>query len=157
MTRLTDQEKIDLLVRMCDYIPYARHLGIHLVSVVGDAVTLCLPYRDELVGDPGNGALHSGALTILLDHTLGIAGIANDEVGPHLTPTLDLRIDHLGVTQPGRDLYATARAYRVSQRIAFVEGTAWVVSREQPVARATGSWVIMRDTDLQALTASSST
>ena len=57
MTRLTLQEKTDLLARMCHYIPYAHHLGIHLVSVDGDEVTLCLPYRDELVGNPDNGAL----------------------------------------------------------------------------------------------------
>jgi uncharacterized protein (TIGR00369 family) len=138
---------------MCHYIPYAHHLGIHLVSVDGDEVTLCLPYRDELVGNPDNGALHGGALTVLLDHTLGVAGIANDDVGPHITPTLDLRIDHLGVTPPRRDLYAAARAYRVTRRIAFVEGCAWVESREQPVARATGSWVIMREVDLVDMTA----
>ena len=153
MTRLTHQEKTDLLARMCHYIPYARHLGIHLVGVEGDEVTLCLPYRDELVGNPDNGALHGGALTVLLDHTLGVAGIAHDDVGPHITPTLDLRVDHLGITPPGRDLYAAARAYRVTRRVAFVEGFAWVESREQAVARATGSWVIMREVDLVDRTA----
>lgn len=153
MAGLTQQDKTDLLARMCHYIPYARYLGIHLVAMAGDEVSLCLPYREELVGNPENGALHGGALTVLLDHTLGIAGIANDEVGPHITPTLDLRIDHLGVTPPGRDLFAAARAYRVTRRIAFVEGIAWVESREKPVARATGSWVIMREVDLVEMTA----
>lgn len=153
MAGLTQQEKTDLLARMCHYIPYARHLGIRLVGIQGDEVSLCLPYRAELVGNPENGALHGGALTVLLDHALGVAGIANDEVGPHITPTLDLRIDHLGVTPPGSDLFAAARAYRVTRRIAFVEGIAWAESRERPVARATGSWVIMREVNLLEMTA----
>lgn len=153
MTRLTHPQKTALLARMCRYIPYAQQLGIHLVALEGDEVTLCLPYRDALVGNPDNGALHGGALTVLLDHTLGVAGIAHDEAGPHITPTLDLRIDHLGITPPGRDLYAAARAYKVTRRIVFVEGIAWVESRERPVARATGSWVIMREVDLAKMTA----
>ena len=153
MTPLTQAQKSDLVARMCHYIPHARHQGIHLIAVDGDEITLCLPYRDELVGNPDNGALHGGALTVLLDHTLGTAGIAHDEIGPHITPTLDLRIDHMGITPKGQDLYAAARAYRVTRRIAFVEGIAWVKSREEPVARATGSWVIMRDVDLREVLA----
>lgn len=153
MTPLTQQQKADLVARMCHYIPHARHQGIHLVEIAGDEITLRLPYRDQLVGNPDNGALHGGALTVLLDHTLGTAGIAHDQVGPHITPTLDLRIDHLGITPAGSDLYAAARAYRVTQRIAFVEGLAWVDNRDQPVARARGSWVIMRDVDLREVLA----
>jgi hypothetical protein len=34
-------------------------------------VTMRLPYREELVGNPDTGAIHSGVLTVLLDHTLG--------------------------------------------------------------------------------------
>jgi len=149
MTRLTQEEKADLVSRMCLYIPLARRQGIYLVGVSGDEITLCLPYREELVGNPDNGALHGGALTLLLDHTLGTASIAHDDGGPHMTPTLDLRIDHLGITPRRSDVFAAARAYRVTRRIAFVEGLAWVESRERPIARATGSWVIMRDVDLR--------
>lgn len=153
MPTLSHAKKSELLSKMCYYIPHARHQGIHLVKLEGDEITLCLPYRSELVGNPDNGALHGGALSVLLDHTLGIASIAHDDVGPHITPTLDLRIDHLGIAPEGKDVYAAARAYRVTRRIAFVEGVAWVDSREEPIARATGSWVIMRDVDLCELLA----
>ena len=152
---LTHAEKSALLDKMCHYIPHARRQGIHLVELVGDEVTLCLPYREELVGNPDTGAVHGGAISVLLDHTLGICSMANDEVGPHLTPTLDLRIDHLGIAPQDRDIYAAARAYRVTRRISFVEGIAWVESREVPIARATGSWVIMRDVDLREMIAGS--
>ncbi|RLQ22039.1 hotdog fold thioesterase [Seongchinamella sediminis] len=122
---MSSSEKSELLSKMCHYIPHARYQGIHLVSVNHEEVELCLPYRDELVGNPDNGAVHGGALTVLLDHTLGIASITHDEVGACITPTLDLRIDHLGVVASGRDIFAAAKTYRVTRRIAFVEGLAW--------------------------------
>ena len=153
MTRLTGSEKSELIGKMCRYITHARYQGIRLVEVVGDEITLCLPHRQELVGNPDDGAVHGGALSVLLDHTLGVCSIAHPDVGPHLTPTLDLRIDHLGVAPMGRDIYAAARAYRVTRRIAFVEGLAWVDTRERPIARATGSFVVMRDVDLQQILA----
>ena len=151
MSTLSHTEKFELLSKMCSYIPHAKLLGIHAVAIEGEEVTLCLPYREEMVGNPDNGALHGGALTVLLDHTLGTASIAHDQVGPHITPTLDLRIDHLGAAPAGKPIYAAARTYRVTRRVAFVEGFAWSESRDKPIARACGSWVIMRDVDLTHL------
>lgn len=153
MTRLSNREKSELIGKMCRYIPHARYQGIQLVEVAGDEITLCLPYRQELIGNPDDGAVHGGALSVLLDHTLGVCSIAHPDVGAHLTPTLDLRIDHLGVAPAGKDIYAAARAYRVTRRIAFVEGLAWVDCRDRPIARATGSFVAMRDVDLQQILA----
>ena len=110
-----------------------------------------LPYRADLVGNPETGVVHSGVLTVLLDHTLGTAGICCDKVGATITPTLDLRIDHLGIAPAGRDIMATARVYKVTRRILFVEGFAWCESRDKPIARAAGSWVLMRELDLSTL------
>ena len=151
MPGLSQSEKFELLSKMCSYIPHARILGIHAVSVEGEEVTLCLPFREEMVGNPETGAIHGGALTVLLDHTLGTASIAHDDVGAHITPTLDLRVDHLGTAPVGQPIYAAAKTYRVTRRVAFVEGIAWVESRDKPIARACGSWVIMRDVDLSKL------
>ena len=151
MPTLSDEQKADLIVKMCRYIPHAHAQGICLERIEGDELTLRLPYREELIGNPETGAVHGGALTVLLDHTLGIAGVCSDAVGPVLTPTLDLRIDHLGVAPAGKDIFATARVYRATRRILFVEGFAYCDSRDRPIARATGSWVKMTDINLQQL------
>lgn len=151
MPTLTNSEKRNLVERMCEFIPHAHELGIVLETVDGEEVTMRLPYRAALVGNPETGVMHSGLLTVLLDHTLGIAGICCDRVKPMITPTLDLRIDHLGVAPAGKDILATARVYRVTRRILFVEGFAWSESRDKPVARATGSWVQMRELNLTGL------
>ncbi len=153
MPNLSSSEKVRLVEKMCRHIPHAHLQGIRLERVDGEEVTLRLPYRDELVGNPETGAIHGGALTVLLDHTLGIASVCSDRVGPVLTPTLDLRIDHLRIAPAGRDILAAARVYHATRRIVFVEGFAYCESRDRPVARATGSWVKMPDLDLQQLTA----
>jgi uncharacterized protein (TIGR00369 family) len=151
MPPLSSQEKAHYIERMCHYIPHARLQGICLESIDGEEVTLKLPYRQELVGNPETGVIHGGALSVLLDHTLGIATICSDKVGPVMTPTLDLRIDHLGIAPAGRDIFAAARAYKVTRRIVFVEGFAYCESRDKPIAKATGSWVLMRELDLHHL------
>jgi uncharacterized protein (TIGR00369 family) len=142
VTALTDSDKVRLVEEMCAHITHGQLQGIRLESIEGDELTLRLPYRAELIGNPDTGVVHGGALTVLLDQALGIAGLCCDQVGAKMTATLDLRIDHLGVAPPGRDILASARVYRSTRRILFVEGIAYCESRERPVARATGSWVL---------------
>jgi len=148
---LSQDQKIRIIRRMCGYIPHAAELGLELVAIEGEELTLRLPYRRELVGNPDTGALHGGALTVLLDQTLGIASICSDRVGAMITPTLDLRIDHLGVAPAGRDVLAAGRVYRASRRVLFIEGEAWCETRDRPIARATGTWVMRPDLDLEPL------
>lgn len=151
MPGLSLNEKRRITEQMCRFIPHAALQGICLEAIDGEEVTLRLPYREELVGNPETGVVHGGALTVLLDHTLGTAGICCDKVGATMTPTLDLRIDHLGVAPAGKDIFATARVYKVTRRVLFVEGIAWWQSRDKPIARATGSWVLMPELDLNRL------
>jgi len=151
MPPLTHDEKCRTIEQMTRFIPHGSQLGIRLEAIDGEEVTLRLPYHRDLVGNIETGAIHTGALTVLLDHTLGIAGICCDQVGATMTPTLDLRIDHLRTAPAERDIMATARVYRVTRRILFVEGFAWCESRNEPIARAVGSWVLMRELDLKRL------
>lgn len=140
-----------MIARMCDFIPHCKAQGIRLERIEGESVILRLPYRAELVGNPDTGAVHGGVLTVLLDQALGTAGICCDEVGAMITPTLDLRIDHLGTAPAGMDIFAAARVYRATRRVIFVEGFAYCESPETPIARATGAWVKMPELDLPNL------
>ena len=140
---LSPNDKEEIINRMSSFIPHTHLQGICLESIIGEELTLRLPYRKELVGDPETGALHSGVLTVLLDHTLGTASICCDKIGATITPTLDLRIDHLGAAPAGKDIFAVARVYKVTRRVAFTSGFAYCESREEPIAKATGSWVLM--------------
>jgi len=148
---LSASEKVRIINQMCGYIPHAELQGICLESIHGEELTLRLPYRQELVGNPDTGAVHGGALTVLLDQTLGLAAICCDQVQATMTPTLDLRIDHLGIAAAGRDIFAAARVYKVTSRVLFIEGFAYCESRDTPIARATGSWVLMSGLNLAEL------
>lgn len=82
---------------MCEFVVHSQLKGIDVVSIDNSEITLRLPYDPSMVGNLDNGALHGGVITMLLDQTLGLSGIAHDQVGTHITPTLDLRIDHMGL------------------------------------------------------------
>ena len=73
MTALTHSDKVRRVEAMCAHITHGNLQGIRLESIDGDELTLRLPYRTELVGNPDTGVIHGGALTVLLDQTLGIA------------------------------------------------------------------------------------
>lgn len=149
MQPLSLEEKTRFINMMGEFIPHANNLGVELHSIEGSALTLRLPYQQQLVGDPTTGTLHSGALTVLLDQTLGLSAVCSDDISPSVTPTLDLRIDHLGVAPPGKDVFATGRVFRATRRVLFVEGHAWCEAPDKPIARAVGTWVRVMQIDLE--------
>ena len=151
MPVLSNSQKYNLVKIMNDHIPHAALLGIQVERIDGEELTLKLPYQTALVGDSDAGTIHGGVLTVLLDQTLGMATVCCDATEPSVTPTLDLRIDHLSVAPPGMDVFASARVYKATRKILFVEGYAYCESKENPIARATGSWVRIADVDLSWL------
>ena len=154
MPVLSNSQKYNLVKIMNDHIPHAALLGIQVESIEGEELTLRLPYQKQLIGNPETGTLHGGVLTVLLDQTLGMATVCSDASEPSVTPTLDLRVDHLGVAPAGKAIFASARVYKATRKILFVEGIAYCESKEKPIARATGSWVRVADVDLSWLVAS---
>ena len=91
------------------------------------------------------------AISVLLDQTLGMSSVCCDLVKPAVTPTLDLRIDHLGMAPPKKDIFAAAHVYRATRKVLFIEGFAYCDNKERPIAKAIGSWVIVGDVDISWL------
>jgi len=146
--KLSESQKRQAVEMMGSLIPHTVLLGLSVECVRGDELTLRLPYQPDLVGNPETGTLHGGAITVLLDQTMGLSCVCADVSKPSITPTLDLRIDHLRVAPPGRDILASARVYRATPKVLFAEGFAWCESRDKLIARATGSWVRTAPVDL---------
>lgn len=115
------------------HIPHCRRLGMEVVRVAPREATVRLPYRDELVGDPVRGVVFGGVITTLLDHASGLAVMCSL---PELKAiaTLDLRIDYLRAAEPGCDLVGRAECYKLGAQIAFVRGSAWDRSPDDPFA-----------------------
>jgi uncharacterized protein (TIGR00369 family) len=82
-----------------ELIPFNKFLGLRVAAMERGRVTLEIPWREELVGDPMKPAMHGGVISTLADTAGGMAvWSAVDNPAARLS-TIDLRVDYL---RPGR-------------------------------------------------------
>lgn len=134
----------DMLDRLVTGSPHTHAIGLSLVSVEGDLVTLKAPYREDLVGDPDTKVLAGGVVTAVLDHACGMAVWAAMNRFTSIA-TLDLRIDYMRPAKPGLDLMARARCYKLTRSVAFVRAWAYDEDPEDPVAAAQSAFMLDSD------------
>jgi uncharacterized protein (TIGR00369 family) len=131
----------DARSELVSHTPHCRRLGIEVVKVGPREATLRLPYRDELIGDPVRKVVFGGVITTLLDHASGLAVFCSlSEL--RAIATLDLRIDYLRPAEPGCDLFGRAECYKLGAQVAFVRGTAWDRSPENPFAHVIATMMV---------------
>ena len=129
--------------------PHPHALGLKLLGVDGDRVTIEAPYRPDLVGDADTGVLAGGVVTTVLDHVSGCAvWVKMDAFVP--IATLDLRIDYMRAAKPGLPLKAEARCVKLTRSIAFVRATAYDEDPEDPVALAQSAFILNSDGERKA-------
>jgi uncharacterized protein (TIGR00369 family) len=131
------------IVQALDRIPYARFLGVR-AELHGDEVTLVLPFRHDLIGNPMLPALHGGVVGAFMELT-AIAQVSLTASVTALPKTIDITIDYLRSGKP-QDTYARARVVKVGRRIANVSVEAWQAERASPIAAMRGHFR-MRDPD----------
>jgi len=120
--------------------PHAKFLGMQFVAIDLGRATLSLPYDKKLVGSIETGILHGGVLTALLDQASGLAAVASFEQAMPVA-TLDLRIDYMRASRPGKTLIAEAHAYKTTRHIAFVRAVAHDGDVDDPVATSQASFM----------------
>ena len=97
-------------------VPYARLLGMEIVSLERGAATLALTVRPELTRMAG--ILHGGALASLMDSASAFAVLT--VIGPDShTVTIDLPLHFLRPVSEGR-VEARARVLRAGRRVVTV-------------------------------------
>lgn len=133
-----DTSRLALAQQFIDALPHAKALGLKLETMDDTEVTVRLPYDPRLVGDPGSGVLHGGAISALMDTTCGTVVMMMPE--GFGTATLDLRIDYMRAATPGQGVRAVAQCYHVTRSVAFVRATAYDEDASRPVAGATGAF-----------------
>ena len=136
----------ELGARMADGTPQAAALGFRLVSAASGVGSMAVPYRADLVGDPDTGVLAGGVITTLLDHVCGMAATSAmlEKGGATSLATLDLRIDYMRSAEPGREVIALARCYKLTRSIAFDRASAFEDSEDNPVATAQAAFAFTR-------------
>jgi uncharacterized protein (TIGR00369 family) len=134
-----------ILGRAEQFLTALRHcqvLGMQIHAALPTGLTLRLPYREQIVGNPETGVIHGGALTTLMDTTCGIATVcvlAEFEI----CPTIDLRIDYMRSAAPNKDVFGFAECYRVTPTIIFVRGYAYQDDPQEPIAHVVGTFMRM--------------
>ncbi|MGH8461418.1 MAG: PaaI family thioesterase [Stenotrophobium sp.] len=119
--------------RFSTAVPHVRELGICVGDVCAEHVDANLPFREDWLGDPLRGLIHTGVITTLVDSVSGVAVLAKLERYEPVA-TLDLRMDYLRPALRDLALNCRAECYRVSTHIAFVRARVWQDDVDAPVA-----------------------
>lgn len=113
-------------------IPYADYLGV-TARLEGDALVSCLPFRQDLVGNPRLPALHGGAVGAFLELTALLALLWRLE-RVTLPRSVTFSVDYLRSSGP-RDCFARGQVTRLGRRVANVRVEAWQEDPALPVAQ----------------------
>lgn len=143
MAEETERDYIAMAQNIIAAIRHCTVLKMEAIAASQGAISILLPYNEELVGNPASGSVHGGALTTLMDSACGFAAImALDE--PQVCPTLDLRIDYMSAGKPGLPMIGRAEAYRVTQNVIFTRGVAYQ-DESKPVAHCVATFMRLTD------------
>lgn len=115
------------------HLPHVRACGVTVSSAAAEGVEIRLPFREEWLGDPIRGVIHTGVITMLVDSASGLA-VLTAMAAPEAIATLDLRMDYLRPAMRDLDLHCRAECFRLTAHIAFVRASVWQDDREVPVA-----------------------
>ena len=120
-------------------IPYAGELGIKPL-LMGDELTLLLPYRPEIIGNPMLKALHGGAVGAFLETAAMVQILLNTR--PHSLPKpIGINLDYLRRGKP-QDTYARAFIAKQGSRVANVRVRAWQDKYEEPIVILHGHFML---------------
>lgn len=122
-------------------VPYVGLLGVRVERFEPGQVEVRLPFREMLVR-PG-GTICGPAMMALAD--IALYGVVLSLVGRvELAVTTDLNIHFLRKPRPG-DLLARGRILRLGRTLAVGEVEIAAVGDPQPVAHATGTYILPRE------------
>ena len=138
MSETIVDESAARLRRLCEValgsVRHSVELGMRVETVAPEGISIRLLHGPHLVGNPWNGVVHGGPILALLDQTGGLAVACRLFPDYDITPTLDLRIDHLRRPEPRVDIHGHAECFRLTSQVAFVRGTAYQPDRDQPIS-----------------------
>ena len=123
------------------HIALNQAMGLETVEFGDGFAILRMPWDERFVGDPTTGAMHGGAITVLMDSACGAAAFLGLP-RPAAIATLDLRIDSLRSTTRGQALVCRAECYKCTRSVAFIRASAYQDDPDDPVAAATATFMI---------------
>ena len=135
---LTEQQVVEALA----LIPYAQELSIRPL-LMGDELTLILPYSPQIIGNPMLQALHGGAVGAFLE-TTAIVQLWLLGTPKNLPKPIGINIDYLRRGKP-KDTYARAIVARQGSRVANVRARAWQENYAEPISILHGNFLTSQE------------
>jgi uncharacterized protein (TIGR00369 family) len=119
-------------------IPFNARVGLRLVRLHKDGVTIECPMRPELLN--GSGVLHGGVTATLADVAVGMA-LARHLGRPRAATTVEMKINYLRPVSQGK---ITARAHLLKVGSRLCCGRVDILDAEKrPVAAALVTYMIL--------------
>ena len=129
----------------------ALSLALGFVTLEDRPCAMRAPFREDLVGDPAEGALAGGVIFALLDQTCGMAighalrdraAAEGRALQPGGMATLDFRLDHIRPPRAGCAVIAEAQCLRLTGDVAVVRGWAYEDDPTDPIAAAQAAFML---------------
>lgn len=121
-------------------VGYGGLLNVEYSNAGEDWVELTIDWRSDLVGDPASGVMASAVVISLLDNATSMS-IWQKHGTVIAQATMDLRVDYLRPSPPGKRLYGRGICYHLSRKIGFVRGIAHNGDMDDPLAYASGTFI----------------
>jgi len=125
--------------RLLNAIPYARMLGLH-ASIEDDALIVCMPRSEHLVGNPVLPALHGGTVGALLESAAILELLWQKDSGS-VPKTITLTVDYLRSARL-QDTFARAIITKHGRRVANVQVRAYQDDPRKPIATANAHFLL---------------
>lgn len=137
--------RLDVCRRYVAGVKHSHVLGIEVLTATERRARVRLPWREELVGNPDTGVIHGGAIFAFMDQAGGLANACTSFPKFEITPTIDMRVDHLRAPAKGRAIICDAECYRDSSQVMFVRMTVFEEGGDdEPVATALATYMRMQ-------------
>jgi uncharacterized protein (TIGR00369 family) len=126
------------LKQFLEEIPFNAHLGLRLVRLHKDGVTIACQLRPELMN--GSGVVHGGVTATVADVAVGMA-LARHLGRPRAAATVEMKINYLRPVVHGK---VTARSHLVKVGTRLCCGRVEIFDGEKrPVAEALITYMIL--------------
>ena len=102
-----------------------------------------LPWKEDLVGEPGSGRIATSVIYSLLDSSGALLPFfVLKRMVPY--PTLEFRVDHYRQPQPRKDVIVRGISAKLTPDISFVRGIAHEGDPEDPIAVGNGTFMSVK-------------
>ncbi len=141
---MSTQERLSLLKSVIEQtMPVNKILGMKIEKLEEGFAEICIPFKEEFVGDFKRGLWHGGVLASIADSAGGLVALSlalpDEQVN-----TIDMRIDYLhGAVEEA--IFASGELVKSGKRVIVADVKLFQKHKKEPVAVARCAYSILRN------------